>query len=85
MTKIFLVYYNQLPPAIDDLPKEDKRITVTKEGVRPYKDSGTIFPRVCIRIQSVSSSEDKDRELKVSNLLQYLKTGRQIIDFSKQG
>lgn len=85
MTKIFLVYYNQLPQAIEDLPKTDKRITVSKEGIRAYTDSGTMFPRVCIRIQAVSPSEDKDRERKVANLLQYLKTGRQIIDFSAQG
>jgi len=82
MVKNFLVYYNQLPSLIADLPKTDKRITVSKEGIKVYQEGGLAFPRLCIRIQSVSPSEDKDRERKIINLLQYLKASRQIINFS---
>ena len=80
MHKKFLVYFHNLPSALETLPAEDKNITVAKEGLREY--GGSVFPRLCIKIRSVSPSEDKDRERKVADLLKYLMDGRQIIDFS---
>lgn len=83
MAKIFLVYYNDFPQNLESFTKNDRNISITKEGVRSF--GGAMFPRICIRVKSVSPSEDKDRERKISNLLQYLKDSRQILDFSMQG
>lgn len=83
MSKSFLVYFTTLPKDIESLVNKDKHITVSKEGIREY--NGAMFPRLCIRVVTVSPSEDKDRSRMISNLLQYLKDGRQIIDFTTQG
>ena len=83
MNKVFLVYYTQLPSELDKMVQSDRHITLSKDGIRYL--NGNPFPRLCLKIKSVSPGEDKDRERKVANLLQYLKDGRQIIDFSKQG
>jgi hypothetical protein len=83
MNKIFFVYFNNLPPAINQLVAADKNIVMTKEGVRSY--GGSVFPRLTLKIKHVSPAEDSDRSRKIANLLQYLKDGGQIIDFNSQG
>lgn len=78
MTRIH-VFINDFPVELESWIRSEKEITITRDGMQPY--GATSLPRLTILMSNRLTPADKEKELKLLNLLTELQANGKIISF----
>jgi len=78
----FLVFYRDLPKAIETHIKADGRMSFIKDGVKKFGDQSC--PRITICVNTVDVAKDKQRVDALNRLLEQLESNNQIVGFKNK-